>query len=68
MRPTRLTDESREYARHFYSAHPALSDEINQRGLDLLNPVWHLLDLTPEGRGDRYAQLEYDPRTVGARG
>lgn len=22
------------------------------RGLDLLSPVWHLLDLTPEGRGD----------------
>ena len=22
------------------------------RGIDLLSPVWHLLDLTPEGRGD----------------
>jgi len=22
------------------------------RGLDLLSPVWHLLDLTPDGRGD----------------
>jgi len=22
------------------------------RGVDLLSPVWHLLDLTPEGRGD----------------
>ena len=22
-------------------------------------PVWHLLDLTPQGRDDWYAQLEY---------
>jgi len=22
------------------------------RGVDLLSPVWHLLDLTPDGRGD----------------
>ncbi len=27
-------------------------DDDHWRGLDLLNPVWHLLDLTPEGRGD----------------
>jgi predicted dithiol-disulfide oxidoreductase (DUF899 family) len=31
------------------SAH--LRDE-HWRGVDLLSPVWHLLDLTPEGRGD----------------
>jgi predicted dithiol-disulfide oxidoreductase (DUF899 family) len=45
--------------RHFYTTHPAMSPEINQRGIDLLSPVWHLLDLTPEGRGDWYAQLDY---------
>ncbi len=45
--------------RHFYTTHPAMSPEINQRGIDLLNPVWHLLDLTPAGRGDWYAQLDY---------
>jgi len=27
-------------------------DGDHWRGLDLLSPVWHLLDLTPEGRGD----------------
>lgn len=27
-------------------------DGEHWRGLDLLSPVWHLLDLTPEGRGD----------------
>ena len=41
---------------------------LDQRGLDLLCPVWHLLDLTPEGREDWYAQLEYEAGPVGARG
>ena len=35
--------------RHFYTAHPHLSDDIKQRGIDLLTPAWHLLDLTPQG-------------------
>src|SRR5258706_3564846 len=30
--------------RHFYSAHPSLSDDIRERGLDLLCPVYHVLD------------------------
>jgi predicted dithiol-disulfide oxidoreductase (DUF899 family) len=38
--------------RHFYTAHPMLEDR--ERGIDLLSPVWHLLDLTPSGRGDWY--------------
>ena len=45
--------------RHSYTAHPRLSADIDQRGIDLLAPVWHLLDLTPQGRGDWYAQLDY---------
>ncbi len=45
--------------RHFYTAHPTMSDDIDQRGIDLLSPVWHLLDLTPQGRGDWYAELKY---------
>ncbi|MEU6507298.1 MULTISPECIES: DUF899 family protein [Streptomyces] len=45
--------------RHFYSAHPRMAEDIDQRGLDLLNPVWHLLDLTPGGRGDWFAGLDY---------
>jgi predicted dithiol-disulfide oxidoreductase (DUF899 family) len=44
---------------HFYSAHPWMSPEINGRGIDLLSPIWHVLDLTPQGRGDWYAKLEY---------
>ena len=45
--------------RHFYTAHPSLSSEIKERGIDLLCPVWHILDLTPQGRGDWYAGLGY---------
>ncbi len=45
--------------RHFYSAHPRMAEDVDQRGIDLLNPLWHLLDLTPQGRGDWYAALSY---------
>jgi predicted dithiol-disulfide oxidoreductase (DUF899 family) len=45
--------------RHFYTAHPRMADDVMERGLDLLSPVWNLLDLTPQGRGDWYAQLSY---------
>jgi predicted dithiol-disulfide oxidoreductase (DUF899 family) len=45
----RLGDDGR--VRHFYTGHPQLSDE-HWRGIDLLAPVWNVLDLTPEGRGD----------------
>jgi predicted dithiol-disulfide oxidoreductase (DUF899 family) len=45
--------------RHRYSAHPRMSVDIDQRGIDLLNPLWHLFDLTPEGRGDFFASLGY---------
>jgi predicted dithiol-disulfide oxidoreductase (DUF899 family) len=45
--------------RHFYSAHPRMSDDIDQRGIDLLTPVWHVLDLTGRGRGDWSASLDY---------
>jgi len=45
--------------RHFYTARPPLDADIRERGIDLLAPVWHLLDLTPAGRGDWYAGLDY---------
>jgi predicted dithiol-disulfide oxidoreductase (DUF899 family) len=46
--------------RHFYSGHPWLSEEIHQRGVDLYTPVWNLLDLTPQGRGQWYPELHYE--------
>ncbi|MFI7098163.1 DUF899 family protein [Streptomyces sp. NPDC050161] len=45
--------------RHRYSAHPRLAEDIDERGIDLLAPVWHLLDLTPQGRGDWYPSVDY---------
>ncbi|MGK4582291.1 DUF899 family protein [Kitasatospora sp. HPMI-4] len=44
---------------HHYSATPRMAEDIDQRGIDLLSPVWHLLDLTPQGRGDWFAGLDY---------
>ena len=41
-----------------------MADDINQRGIDLLTPVYNMLDLTPGGRDDWYAELSYQPRTT----
>lgn len=53
--------------RHFYSAHPQMAPDIKERGLDLLSPVYNVLDLTPQGRGDWYASLDYAPNVKAAR-
>jgi predicted dithiol-disulfide oxidoreductase (DUF899 family) len=45
--------------RHRYSAHPRMDDAIAERGIDLIAPVWQVLDLTPNGRGDWYPELTY---------
>jgi len=45
--------------RHFYSAHPSMGSEIKERGIDLLTPVYNVMDLTREGRGNWYASLDY---------
>jgi predicted dithiol-disulfide oxidoreductase (DUF899 family) len=42
--------------RHFYSKWASL-DENNNRGLDLLSPVWNLYDLVPSGRDDWYPSI-----------
>ena len=44
---------------HFYTGHPRMGPDIRERGIDLLNPVWHFMDLTPQGRGAWYASLAY---------
>lgn len=54
-----FTRDNNGSVRHFYSAHPRMSDDIDQRGIDLLSPVWHMLDLTSQGRGDWFAALSY---------
>lgn len=45
--------------RHFYSVSALLTPQ-EFRGMDLLCPLWHFLDLTPEGRGDFMPKKRYD--------
>lgn len=54
-----FTKDADGTVRHFYSAHPRMSAEIKERGLDLLAPIWNMMDLTPQGRGGWYASLAY---------
>jgi predicted dithiol-disulfide oxidoreductase (DUF899 family) len=54
-----FTRDSDGTLRHFYSGHPWLADNIKERGIDELTPIWNVLDLTPKGRGDFYTRLEY---------
>src|SRR6516225_9311187 len=52
--------------RHFYSAHPRMGPDIKERGIDLLNPIWHFMDLTREGRGKWYTSLDYGTKVHAA--
>ena len=54
--------------RHFYSAHPRMANDIQERGIDLLSPIWNILDLTPQGRGDWYTKLEYPKQAQTSQG
>src|SRR5712671_1897470 len=53
--------------RHFYSGHPWLAPGLWERGIDELNPIWNLMDLTPQGRGEFYASLDYGTKVQAAR-
>jgi predicted dithiol-disulfide oxidoreductase (DUF899 family) len=54
--------------RHFYSVHPRLAEDIQERGIDEVNPIWNVLDLTPQGRGDWWASLKYGTKVQVSRG
>jgi predicted dithiol-disulfide oxidoreductase (DUF899 family) len=54
-----FTRDGDGHIRHRYSAHPRMDDAIAERGIDLLAPVWQVLDLTPQGRDDWYPELTY---------
>ncbi len=59
---TRGADNS---VRHFYSVHPRMAADIQERGIDLYTPIWHYLDLTPHGRGDWATSLSYGTKVEG---
>jgi predicted dithiol-disulfide oxidoreductase (DUF899 family) len=63
-----FTRDSDGTLRHFYSGHPRLADDIKERGIDELIPVWNMLDLTPQGRGKFYASLEYGTKVSAVSG
>ena len=63
-----FTRDSDGTLRHFYSGHPRLGEDVEERGIDELNPIWNVLDLTPQGRGEWYASLEYGTKVQAARG
>ena len=63
-----FTRDSDGTLRHFYSVHPRLAEDIKERGIDEYNPIWNVLDLTPQGRGDFYASLDYGTKVQAARG
>jgi predicted dithiol-disulfide oxidoreductase (DUF899 family) len=44
--------------RHTYTMHPD-EEEHTIRGIDLLQPVWHVFDLTPAGRGGVNLRNDY---------
>ena len=54
-----FTRDSDGTIRHSYTGHPWLGPDIKERGIDELTPIWNLMDLTRQGRGDFYAKLEY---------
>ena len=63
---TVITRDADGTLRHFYTGHPRVAPEIMERGLDLLIPVYNVLDLTPQGRGNWYASLNYSPNVMAA--
>jgi predicted dithiol-disulfide oxidoreductase (DUF899 family) len=54
-----FTMDKQRTVRHFYSVHPTLAHDIETRGIDEYNPIWNILDLTPQGRGEFEASLDY---------
>ena len=62
-----FTRQSDGTLHHFYSCHPRLAPDIQERGIDELNPIWNMLDLTPQGRGTFYASLDYGTKVQAAK-
>jgi predicted dithiol-disulfide oxidoreductase (DUF899 family) len=63
-----FTRDSDGALRHFYSAHPSMAPDIKERGIDLLCPVYNILDITPQGRGDWYASFKYPAKANASHG
>jgi predicted dithiol-disulfide oxidoreductase (DUF899 family) len=48
--------------RHFWASELVFAPDDpgqNHRGLDVIDPLWNLLDMTPEGRGAFFPKVDY---------
>lgn len=61
-----FTRDSDGTLRHSYSGHPRMAEDVKERGIDELSPIWNMLDLTPQGRGKFYASLDYGTKVQAA--
>lgn len=58
----RRDNQGKHGFRHFWGSEMAFADPEpgqNMRHVDMMWPLWNVLDVTPEGRGDWYPQLSY---------
>ena len=49
--------------RHFWGSEMSFAPTVpnqHHRAADLVDPLWGLLDMTPEGRGDFFPKVNYD--------
>ena len=53
-----FTKDANGEVRHFYTLSAMMGDG-HYRGMDLLSPVWNMLDLLPGGRGDWMPSVSY---------
>jgi predicted dithiol-disulfide oxidoreductase (DUF899 family) len=56
---------SPEGMRHAFNTRPDVVQPRGERGMDMMNPVWAVLDLLPSGRGEWYAGNDYAGRSRG---
>ena len=61
-----FTRDAKGTVHHAYSVHPRTAPDIQERGIDLYTPIWHYLDLTPQGRGNWSASLSYGTKVRAA--
>jgi predicted dithiol-disulfide oxidoreductase (DUF899 family) len=61
-----FTRDAEGTLRHLYTVHPRMAPDLAERGIDLLSPIWHFMDLTPQGRCNWYADLAYGIRVQAA--
>jgi predicted dithiol-disulfide oxidoreductase (DUF899 family) len=62
-----FTQDADGTLRHFYSVHPWLAEDVKERGIDEYNPIWNVMDLTPQGRGTFYTSLAYGTKVQAAK-